>query len=111
MNAYRIAHMTVASIENEYDLDHSIQTTKLGGNERYMAPEVLKAYQSNNPRFCYNPYFSDMFSLGLTLLELMGISQSDISRIKLHGDIEKERVCEEWREQYEFLIDVRFFII
>ena len=106
MNAYQIAQMTVASIENDYVLDHAIETNKFGGNERYMAPEVFKAYQLNNPRLRYNPYFSDMYSLGLTLLELMGISESEISRIKVRGDSEKEKVCEDWREHYEFLMDV-----
>jgi len=46
----------------------STRTRTLMGTVNYLSPELLRAYRENKFTITYNPYKSDVYSLGLVLL-------------------------------------------
>ncbi len=44
------------------------------GTQIYMAPEIWDQYSKNNDKLHYNPFKSDLFSLGVTILNLLTLN-------------------------------------
>ena len=70
-------------------------TTQVVGTRKYMSPEVLKLFRSSTSSGRYNANRSDVFSLGLVLLE-MAISDKFFGVIEsvLIGDLENSKVLD-----------------
>ena len=56
----------VLKIINNHKNLHSVVGTK-----SYMAPEIFEAYSNNKEKDTYDPYKADLFSLGMTFLNLV----------------------------------------
>ena len=58
--------------------DKTINCNQVSGfSEKYSAPEIMKILKKNYPKSSYNPFISDVYSLAITVIEMIGFKQSE----------------------------------
>ena len=70
--------------------DEVTQANSLVGTLSYFSPELLKAHKEGQTNFVYNPYKSDIFSLGLLILE--GLTLKKINLLN-EDEIKTKALC------------------
>jgi len=95
-------------ISEQFNVSDTEMTKKLitvGGSPDYLSPEMYKAYKKNkNQMLEINPYKSDVFSLGLIMLEMANLAlpekdkDFDIWETNIKASLEKAK------EKYELLL-------
>ena len=92
----KIIDFDVSSFEQKQLEVTEEATTQVVGTRKYMSPEVLKLFRSSISSGRYNANRSDVFSLGLVLLE-MAISDKFFGIIEsvLIGDLENSKVLDQ----------------
>lgn len=78
LNDYQLGQFTVAA----YAIKPQINTLKMGGATFYMDTKVERYFQAQAQPLAYDIEKCDVYSVGISMLETMGVSEANIKKLR-----------------------------